>query len=121
MLNCGVFIVIQDVIDCIQLYVDWKGLDQLVLDDIKSWDLGDIVGVSGVLYKFGKGDLYVYIEQCEYLVKLLCLLLDKYKGLFDQEMCYCQCYVDLIVNDSVWDMFCVCSVVVDGICDFLCE
>ncbi|MVF14147.1 lysine--tRNA ligase [Ketobacter sp. MCCC 1A13808] len=121
MLNRGAFIVIQDVTDRIQLYVDRKGLEQSVLDDIKSWDLGDIVGASGVLHKSGKGDLYVHIEQCEHLVKSLRPLPDKHKGLSDQEMRYRQRYVDLIVNDSVRDTFRVRSAVVDGIRDFLRE
>ena len=64
MLNRGAFLVIQDMSGRIQLYVDRKGLDKDVLKDIKTWDLGDIVGVAGTLQKSGKGDLYVQIEQC---------------------------------------------------------
>ena len=47
MLNRGAFLVIQDMSGRIQLYVDRKGLDKDVLKDIKTWDLGDIVGVAG--------------------------------------------------------------------------
>ncbi|HAG97042.1 MAG TPA: lysine--tRNA ligase, partial [Gammaproteobacteria bacterium] len=97
MRNRGAFIVIQDMTGRIQLYVDRKGLSPEVLEDIKTWDLGDIVGVSGPLQKSGKGDLYVHIEQCEHLVKSLRPLPDKHKGLADQELRYRQRYVDLIV------------------------
>ena len=117
--NRGAFIVIQDSTGRIQLYVDRKSLEKDVLADIKSWDLGDIVGVSGTLQKSGKGDLYVHIEECEHLVKALRPLPDKHKGLADQEMRYRQRYVDLIVNEEVRDTFRVRSAVVDGIRRFL--
>mgnify|MGYP005723550401 CR=1 FL=1 len=119
MLNRGAFLVIQDMSGRIQLYVDRKGLDKDVLKDIKTWDLGDIVGVAGTLQKSGKGDLFVQIEQCEHLVKSLRPLPDKHKGLADQEMRYRQRYVDLIVNEDVRDTFRIRSAVVDGIRQFL--
>ncbi len=117
--NRGAFIVIQDMSGQIQLYIDRKGLAQDVLDDIKTWDLGDIVGARGLLYKSGKGDLYVNIESCEHLVKSLRPLPDKHKGLSDQELRYRQRYVDLIVNEEVRDTFRIRSAVVDGIREFL--
>ncbi|RLT94478.1 lysine--tRNA ligase [Ketobacter sp.] len=119
MLNRGAFIVIQDMSGRIQLYVDRKSLAKDVLDDIKTWDLGDIVGVTGTLQKSGKGDLYVHIETCEHLVKSLRPLPDKHKGLADQEMRYRQRYVDLIVNEDVRETFRVRSAVVEGIRDYL--
>ncbi|HVK98333.1 MAG TPA: lysine--tRNA ligase [Dongiaceae bacterium] len=119
MLNRGAFIVIQDMSGRIQLYVDRKGLGAETLDDIKTWDLGDIVGVSGALHRSGKGDLYVNIEQCDHLVKSLRPLPDKHKGLSDQEMRYRQRYVDLIVNEEVRNTFRIRSAIVDGIRDYL--
>ena len=119
MLNRGAFIVIQDMTGRIQLYVDRKGLNEAQLADIKTWDLGDIVGVSGTLHRSGKGDLYINIEQCEHLVKSLRPLPDKHKGLADQETRYRQRYVDLIVNEDVRETFRIRSAVVDGIRDYL--
>ncbi|MBA53670.1 MAG: lysine--tRNA ligase [Pseudomonadales bacterium] len=119
MLNRGAFIVIRDMTDRIQLYVDRKGLSKEVLDDIKTWDLGDIVGVAGKLHKSGKGDLYVNIEECEHLVKSLRPLPDKHKGLADQEMRYRQRYLDLIVNEEVRETFRIRTAVVEGIRDYL--
>jgi len=119
MLNRGAFIVLQDMTGRIQLYVDRKALPQTVLDDIKTWDLGDIVGVAGTLQKSGKGDLYVHIEECEHLVKSLRPLPDKHKGLADQELRYRQRYVDLIVNEDVRETFRVRTAVVEGIRDYL--
>src|SRR5690606_17649565 len=101
------------------LYVDRKGLSQQQLDDIKTWDLGDIVGVEGILHRSGKGDLYVNIEQCEHLVKSLRPLPDKHKSLSAQEMRYRQRYGDLIVYEEVSDTFRIRSAVVDGIRDYL--
>ena len=119
MLNRGAFIVIQDMSGRIQLYVDRKGLSADILDDIKTWDLGDIIGVTGTLQRSGKGDLYVNIEQCEHLVKSLRPLPDKHKGLADQEMRYRQRYVDLIVNEEVRETFRIRTAVVDGIRNYL--
>ena len=62
MLNRGSFIVIQDMTDRIQLYVDRKGLPSETLELIKSLDLGDIVAASGYIGRSGKGDLYVHLE-----------------------------------------------------------
>lgn len=119
MRNRGAFIVIQDTTGSIQLYVNRKVLAKTVLDDIKTWDLGDIVGVEGLLHKSGKGDLYVDMEVVDHLVKSLRPLPDKHKGLSDQELRYRQRYVDMIINDEVRDRFRIRSQIVDGIRHFL--
>ena len=69
--NRGAFLLIQDGSDTIQLYIDRKGLSDDVLASIKSWDLGDIVGASGVLCKSGKGDLYINMAEARLLTKAL--------------------------------------------------
>lgn len=81
MLNRGAFIVIQDMTSRIQLYVARKELDEQTLADIKSLDLGDIVGVSGYIGRSGKGDLYVHIETIELLTKALRPMPNKFHGL----------------------------------------
>ncbi|WP_372612018.1 OB-fold nucleic acid binding domain-containing protein, partial [Halomonas sp.] len=55
----GPFMVIQDVSGQVQLYVDKKGLPAAVLEDVRGWDIGDIVAGQGPVHKSGKGDLYV--------------------------------------------------------------
>ncbi|NRB40078.1 MAG: lysine--tRNA ligase [Pseudomonadales bacterium] len=117
----GPFLVLQDVSGRIQAYVDKKSLPEDVSADIKTWDLGDIVAVSGPVHKSGKGDLYVYIETCEMLTKSLRPLPDKFHGLADQEMRYRQRYVDLIVNESSRDLFKKRSQIIDCIRNFLQE
>ena len=83
----GPFFVLQDVSERIQLYVD-KNHPQV--DEIKGWDIGDIVGASGPVHKSGKGDLYVMIESAQLLTKSLRPLPDKYHGLADTEIRYRQ-------------------------------
>ncbi|MDN3524436.1 lysine--tRNA ligase [Halomonas sabkhae] len=101
----GPFIVIQDVSGQIQLYVDKKGLPAELLEDIKGWDIGDIVAGSGPVHKSGKGDLYVMMEQARLLTKSLRPLPDKFHGLTDMEARYRQRYVDLIMNPGSRDVF----------------
>ncbi len=82
-------------------------------------DLGDIVGITGVLHKSGKGDLYVNMEQFQLLTKALRPLPDKYHGLADQELRYRQRYVDLIVNPEIRELFRIRSSVIDFIRRYL--
>lgn len=101
----GPFIVIQDVAGQIQLYVDKKGLPEAVLEDIKGWDIGDIVAARGPVHKSGKGDLYVMMNEAQLLTKSLRPLPDKFHGLTDQEARYRQRYVDLIMNPQARKAF----------------
>lgn len=117
----GPFLVIQDVSSRIQAYVDKKQLPEAVAADIKTWDIGDIVGVSGPVHKSGKGDLYVYIEECVMLTKSLRPLPDKYHGLADQEMRYRQRYVDLIVNEESRKLFVTRTKIISAIRNFLAK
>jgi lysyl-tRNA synthetase class 2 len=120
--NRGAFLLIQDGSgDSIQLYVDRKALDESVLADIKSWDLGDIVAASGPLHKSGKGDLYINMRSAQLLTKALRPLPDKYHGLADQEMRYRQRYVDLIVNPESQAVFRTRSRIVAFIRNYMSE
>lgn len=112
--NRGAFMVLQDSTDQIQLYVTKQARPFA-----KSIDLGDIVGVKGVLHKSGKGDLYVNLDEYSLLTKALRPLPDKHHGLADQEMRYRQRYVDLIANPQVRETFIVRSKVVQFIREYL--
>ncbi|QTP57637.1 lysine--tRNA ligase [Billgrantia antri] len=101
----GPFLVIQDPSGTIQLYVDKKGLAEEVLEDIKGWDIGDIVAARGPVHKSGKGDLYVMMEEARLLTKSLRPLPDKFHGLTDMEARYRQRYVDLIMNPDSRKVF----------------
>ncbi|HAB90981.1 MAG TPA: lysine--tRNA ligase, partial [Pseudomonas sp.] len=119
MLNRGAFMVIQDMTGRLQAYVDRKTLSEEKLAEIKSWDLGDIIGIEGTLSRSGKGDLYVHMDQVQLLTKSLRPLPDKHHGLVDTEQRYRQRYVDLIVNEEVRHTFQVRSKVIAHIRNFL--
>ncbi|MCA6062548.1 lysine--tRNA ligase [Thalassolituus marinus] len=118
----GPFVGIQDSSDSIQFYMA-KPL-QKESDAWQLLDIGDIVGVSGVLHKSGKGELYVDIDQLDnltILTKSLRPLPDKHHGLADQEMKYRQRYVDLIINDETRKTFLMRSKIIEGIRFFLSQ
>ncbi|WP_110667096.1 lysine--tRNA ligase [Salinicola halophilus] len=117
----GPFIVIQDVSGQIQLYVDKKGLPAELLEEIQSWDIGDIVGACGPVHKSGKGDLYVLMREATLLTKSLRPLPDKFHGLTDLEARYRQRYVDLIMNPQSRRVFEVRSGVIAAIRAFMVE
>ncbi|MDB6061135.1 MAG: lysyl-tRNA synthetase, class [Verrucomicrobiaceae bacterium] len=117
----GPFLVLQDMSGRIQAYVDKKQLPEEKLNEIKTWDIGDIIGAEGPVHKSGKGDLYVYLDDAELLTKSLRPLPDKYHGLQDQEIRYRQRYVDLIMNEDVRRTFRIRSQLIDGIRDYLTD
>jgi len=114
----GPFFVLQDVSGRIQLYID---KNHAQVDEIKTWDIGDIVGASGPVHKSGKGDLYVMIESTQLLTKSLRPLPDKYHGLADTEIRYRQRYVDLIMNEEARRVFKTRATIVDAIRDYLTD
>ena len=111
----GPFIVIQDMSGRIQFYVDKKNLPEELASEIKSWDIGDIVGGEGPVNKSGKGDLYVYLDDATLLTKALRPLPEKWHGLADQEQRYRQRYVDLIVNEEARNTFILRSRIIEYI------
>ena len=88
------------------------------LAGIKTWGLGDIVGVTGTLQRFGRGDLFVDMNGVELLTKSLRSLPEKHKGLTDTEQRYRQRYVDLITNEHSRDVFRTRSKIIQGIRDY---
>jgi lysyl-tRNA synthetase class 2 len=117
----GPFIVLQEMSGRIQAYVDKKKLSAELATDIKAWDIGDIIGVTGPLNKSGKGDLYIYIAYAELLTKSLRPLPDKHKGLVDTESRYRQRYVDLIVNEQSRNVFITRSKIIEAIRQFMIQ
>ncbi len=96
------FATLQDATGRIQIYV----ANQLQnYEDFKHWDLGDILGVEGYLFKTMKGELTVHATKIRLLAKALRPLPEKFHGLADQEMRYRQRYVDLIVSPESKEIF----------------
>jgi lysyl-tRNA synthetase class 2 len=93
------FFHIQDVSGRIQIYIRANELPELY-EQFKHWDLGDIVGVQGELFKTNTGELTLNAEYIELLTKSLRPLPDKFHGLSDQEVKYRKRYIDLIANED---------------------
>ena len=96
------FATLQDGSGRIQAYITQ---DLAGYEDFKHWDLGDIVGVEGHLFKTMKGELTVHATAIRLLTKALRPLPEKFHGMADQEMKYRQRYVDLIVSSSTKEVF----------------
>jgi lysyl-tRNA synthetase, class II len=99
------FATLQDASGRLQLYVANDVAGEATHEVFKHWDLGDIVGVEGTLFKTNKGELTVNARTLRLLVKSLRPLPEKFHGLTDQEMRYRQRYVDLIVNPEARKVF----------------
>jgi lysyl-tRNA synthetase class 2 len=112
------FATLQDGTGRIQIYVSQEVANY---EDFKHWDLGDIVGVQGRVFKTMKGELTVHAEKIVLLVKALRPLPEKFHGLADQETRYRQRYVDLIVNPDVKDLFLKRTWIIQAIRDVLQE
>ena len=100
------FVQLQDSSGQIQLFITRDELnDGFYNDQFKKWDIGDIVGASGFLFKTKTGELSVRVNDIKLLTKSLRPLPDKFHGLSDQETIYRQRYVDLIVNEDSRKVF----------------
>ena len=90
----------------VQLYVSKNDLGEEAYDAFKkAWDIGDIIGVEGVLFRTRTGEISIHVKKAILLSKSLHPLPEKYHGLTNQEQRYRQRYVDLIVNPEVKDTF----------------
>src|SRR4029078_1691469 len=110
------FATLQDGSGRIQAYVTQ---DVPGYEDFKHWDLGDLVGVEGHVFKTMKGELTVHAQKIFLLAKALRPLPEKFHGLSDHEMRYRQRYVDLIVNPEVKDLFLKRTKIIQSIRDVL--
>lgn len=116
------FVTLQDVSGVLQLYVTRDQLPALFFDEqFKQWDLGDIIGACGTLFKTKTGELTVACHDLVLLTKALRPLPDKYHGLSDQERCYRQRYLDLITNPTSRQVFRLRSQVITAIRQFLTQ
>ena len=96
------FAQLQDMSGRIQLFLQRDSLPEGIYNDgFKKWDVGDIVGASGVLFKTKTDELSVKVDSVQLLTKSLRPLPDKFHGLTDMEIRYRQRYVDLIMNQDV--------------------
>ena len=102
----------------IQLFVH-QGALGAAYEDFRTWDIGDIVGAEGMLFRTKTGELSVRVEKLRLLVKSLRPLPDKWHGLADTETRYRQRYVDLIVSEASRAVFRTRTTIVRFLRDFL--
>ncbi|MCK5580499.1 MAG: lysine--tRNA ligase [Candidatus Omnitrophica bacterium] len=114
-----VFMDLRDQTDKIQLFIKANNVGEELFDIIKELDIGDIVGVKGVLFKTKTEQESVRVFELTMLTKSLMTLPEKWHGLKDTEIRYRQRYVDLIVNNDVKELFVKRSKIVSFIREFL--
>ena len=113
---------LQDMSGQMQVYVARDNLPEGVYNDqFKKWDIGDILGVEGYLFKTQTGELSVKVDSIRLLTKALRPLPEKFHGIADQEIKYRQRYLDLIMSQQSRDTFLIRSKVVGYIRNFLTE
>ncbi len=115
------FATLQDMSGRIQLYVTLDAVGADKLDAFKHWDLGDIVGATGQMFKTKTGELSIKVAEVRLLAKALRPLPEKFHGMTDQEQRYRQRYVDLITNPTARDVFVKRSQIVQAVRGFFAQ
>ncbi|RZT95227.1 lysine--tRNA ligase [Rivibacter subsaxonicus] len=115
------FATLQDGSGRIQIYVKQDAVGAETLAAFKTWDLGDILGCEGTLFRTKTGELTLELSSLRLLVKSLRPLPDKFHGMSDQEQKYRQRYVDLIMDGAARERFAARSKAVASIRQFMVE
>ncbi len=110
---------LQDSSGRVQLYVRVDDLGEDRFNEFKKWDIGDILGVTGTVFRTKRGEISVHCTEVTLLSKSLLPLPEKFHGLTDSELRYRQRYVDLIVNPEVRGAFLRRSQTIASIREFL--
>ena len=112
------FATLQDMSGRIQLYVTRDAVGEAAYEQFKHWDLGDIIGASGTLFRTRTGELSIKATSVRLLTKSLRPLPEKFHGLADQEQRYRQRYLDLIANPQSQRVFNVRSRTIQALREF---
>lgn len=115
------FIDVRDGSDRMQIYVRMNDIGEEEFAEFKKWDIGDIVGVEGFVFRTRRGEISLHAKKITMLSKSLLPLPEKWHGLKDQDTRYRQRYTDLICNPDVMDTFRKRSKIIAGIRRFLDE
>ena len=110
---------LQDSVGRIQMFLKKDTLGEEAYAEIKTLDIGDIVGVKGEAFKTKTGQISIRVKELALLTKSLQVLPEKFHGLKDPDLRYRQRYVDLIVNREVKDVFVMKSLIQKNIRNFL--
>ena len=109
---------LRDLSGDMQLFIQKNALPEGRYEEFKTWDLGDILGAEGTMFKTKTGELSVKVDSLRLLTKSLRPLPEKFHGLADQETRYRQRYVDLIMNESTRAVFQLRSAMIAHIREF---
>ena len=112
---------IQDKTGNIQSYVARDSVGEEAYADFKKYDVGDIVGIEGDVFKTKTGEISVHAVKITLLCKSLQILPEKYHGLTNTDLRYRQRYTDLIMNSEVKDTFIMRSKIISAIRRYLDE
>ncbi len=115
------FATIQDMNGRIQLYISNNHTGEAAHAAFKHYDLGDILGAEGTLFKTKTGELSIRVTDLQLLTKSLRPLPEKFHGLTDQEQKYRQRYLDLITNEATRQTFTLRSKIIQAIREFFVE
>lgn len=110
---------IQDSVGRVQIFVKKDNIGEEEYKWLKTYDIGDILGVKGEVFKTKMGEISVRAEEVKLLSKSLQTLPEKFHGLKDQDIRYRQRYVDLIVNPETKEVFLMRNKIVRGIREYL--
>ena len=110
---------VQDLKGSIQCYVARDNVGEEPYADFKKYDVGDILGISGEVFRTKTGEMSIHAESVKLLSKSLQILPEKFHGLTDTDIRYRQRYVDLIMNADVKDTFVKRSKVLSSIRRYL--
>ena len=94
------FATVRDVSGTMQYFLSAAEMGDEAYQMFKGLDIGDIIGAEGVLFKTKRGELSIRVHKLRLLSKAIRPLAEKFKGLSDQELCYRQRYLDLIMNED---------------------
>ena len=112
---------LQDMYGRIQIYVKLDEVGAESYEEFKKFDIGDIIGVKGIVFKTHMGEISIRVKEITLLSKSLRPLPEKYHGLKDTELRYRQRYVDLIMNGDVKNTFAARSLIIRELRRFLDE
>ncbi len=110
---------LQDMYERIQIYVKLDEVGEEAYEEFKKYDIGDVIGIEGSVFKTHMGEISVKVKTLILLAKSLRPLPEKFHGLKDMDLRYRQRYVDLIVNSEVKDTFIKRSRIIKGIRKYL--
>ena len=115
----AVFLDLQDSTDRIQVYVRVNDIGKELFKEFKKWDIGDIIGVKGFVFRTKMGEISIHAQEITLLSKALLPLPEKWHGLKNQDTRYRKRYLDLIVNPDVKQTFVTRSRILREIRDYL--